>query len=138
MTDALALAAELRSVLERQLALSREEPERLRAIDTDALLKAADDRGVLHSAAIGLLARLTAARAHVPDSAELSASLGHVRALATDLRNTDSVNRELAERSLGIVRGLLQAGQSTNRASAYDRRGARVEGTGPLLQSRRA
>ena len=139
MTDprrALELAAELRSVLDQQLALSKEEPARLRAMDSEALLSAAEDRAALHASATTLLARLSAARENRPDSPPLVAALAGLRTLAAELKQLDSVNREMAERSLGVVRGLLNAG--SNRSSAYDRRGARTESQGPVLHSRRA
>ena len=139
MTDprrALDLAAELRGVLDQQLALARGEPERLRAMDSDALLKTADQRGRLHASASALLGKLTLARDGGTDAPPLASALADIRKSAAALKQLDSVNRELAERSLGVVRGLLNAG--SNRSAAYDRRGARVESQGPVLQSRRA
>ncbi len=143
LANALETAGKLRAALAAEVERAREEREVLSALDANALLACAAERGAFVSTAARLERELSAElaaaaaplgtdrpsldelRARAPVEGEaLAGTMAEVRALAAALREADQVNRELAERALVCVRGWVELISPSPKA--YDRRGLRA------------
>ena len=143
LEEALAIALELRRVLELEVERARREREVLRTLDSDRLFASAAARAgfnaevaSLESALAGALARaagsmglsevtLQRLAVQAPRGADqLSGALADIRALAGALAELDRLNLMLAGKALACVQGYLTALDPA--PSAYDRRGIRA------------
>jgi hypothetical protein len=143
LENVLETAGRLRDALEAEVERARDERQLLRALDAAGLFARAEQRSrfladvarlerelaVALSKAGGALGltevTLAALRLRVPgDGERLARTLSEVRALASALKEIDTLNLQLAGRALACVRGYVQALQPAPRA--YDRRGSRA------------
>ncbi len=150
---AVELTEKIRGALAEEVERAREQRILIRTMNADALFLRAQARADFNvklaemerdlalaldaaGGALGLREiTLEALRARAPgDGESLTATFAEVRALAGALHELDTLNRELAERALGFVRGYVNA--VAGPPAAYDRRGAAAAGP-PLSTARR-
>ena len=143
LEEALAIALELRRVLELEVERARREREVLRTLDSDRLFASAAARAGFNAEVAGLESTLAGALARAAGAmglsevtlqrlavkapkgaAQLSETLADIRSLAGALAELDRLNLMLAGKALACVQGYLTALDPA--PSAYDRRGARA------------
>jgi len=143
LEEALAIALELRRVLELEVERARREREVLRTLDSDRLFASAAARAGFNAEVAGLESALAGALARAAGAmglsevtlhrlaikaplgaAQLAEVLADIRSLAGALAELDRLNLMLAGKALACVQGYLTALDPA--PSAYDRRGVRA------------
>jgi hypothetical protein len=142
---AIEITEQMRSALSAEVARAREQRLLIRRLDSEGLAERAQKREQFNRTLAELQAtlatRLEAAakalgltevtteriRRRAPrEGRKLTETLAQIRGLAGALQELDALNRRLAERALGFVRGYMQS--LTAQPNAYDRRGLATAG----------
>jgi hypothetical protein len=142
---AIEVTERMKSALAIEVARAREQRLLIRKLDSDGLTERAQRRDQFNrtmaelqaalarhleaaATALGLREVTTEQiRARAPrEGHKLTEVLGQIRGLAGALKELDELNRRLAERALGFVRGYMHS--LTAQPTAYDRRGLATAG----------
>ena len=131
---ALGAARALREGLEQELSRARAQTEGLRAMDSAALLQLAQEREQFAAQGRRLEQQLAALCPTPSQDAELGAEFSAIRSLASELKSTDSLNRQIAGASHSVVTAWLGALRPP--AQGYNRQGARPQGALSTVSTR--
>jgi hypothetical protein len=142
---AIEVTERMRSALAAEVTRAREQRLLIRKLDSEGLVDRAQKREQFNRTLAELQAALARhlqgaatvlgltevtterLRARAPrEGRKLTELLAQVRGLAGALQELDALNRRLAERALGFVRGYMHS--LTAQPSAYDRRGLATAG----------
>ena len=131
---ALAAARALRDGLEQELARAKAQTNALRSMDAATLLELAQAREQFAATGRRLEQQLAASSPTPTNDPDLGAEFSAIRSLASDLKATDTLNRQVAGASHQIVTAWLGALRPP--AQGYNRHGARPQGALSTVSTR--